>query len=61
MAFFRKLPRGKGQGVVEYAILLALVVILMIGLLANNTSVKSEVSESFGSSVSTLHSSTNQL
>lgn len=51
--FGRLFFREKAQGVVEYAVLLAFVVILLIGLMLNNTgTVKSEVSNTFEKSAS---------
>ena len=48
--------REEGQGVVEYAMLLGFVIILLIGLMLNNTGdVKTEVSKSFAKTASVLH------
>ena len=45
--------RNKGQGVVEYAVLLAFMVILLVGLMLNNTgTVQTEVSNSFNRTAS---------
>ena len=54
MLNFRKFfLRQKGQGVVEYAMLLGFMIILLIGLMLNNTGdVKNEVSKTFSKTAS---------
>lgn len=53
LVFLKNILRDKGQGVVEYAMLLAFMVILLIGLMLNNTgTVKNEVSNTFQRTVS---------
>lgn len=54
MLNFRKFfLRQKGQGVVEYAMLLGFMIILLIGLMINNTgNVKTEVSKTFAKTAS---------
>ena len=48
--------RNKGQGVVEYAMLLAFMVILLVGLMLDNTgTVKIEVSKSFNRTASVFN------
>ena len=52
-AFIRDFFKGKGQGVVEYAVILAFVVIALIGLMLNTSgNVKTEVSTSFAKTAS---------
>ena len=54
MLNFRKFfLRQKGQGVVEYAMLLGFMIILLIGLMINDTgNVKTEVSKTFAKTAS---------
>ena len=57
LVFIKNILRDKGQGVVEYAMLLAFMVILLIGFMFGNTStVKTEVSKSFDKTVSVFSS-----
>lgn len=53
LKFTKFILRDKGQGVVEYAMLLAFMIILLIGLMLNNTGdVKTEVSNTFAKTAS---------
>ena len=56
LKFRRFFRQGKGQGVVEYAMLRAFMVILLIGLMLNNTNtVQTEVSKSFDKTASVFN------
>ena len=50
----RRFFKEKGQGIVEYAVLLAFVVAIAAWLLSGDNSLKEEVSGTFSKTVSTL-------
>ena len=50
----RSIFKEKGQGIVEYAVLLAFVVAIAAWLLGSDNSLKDEVSGTFSKTVSTL-------
>lgn len=54
MLFNRSFLREKAQGTVEYAILVAFVIAVVV-VLFGNPGVRGEISKTFSSTVSTLH------
>ena len=50
----RKVLKEKGQGIVEYAVLLAFVVAVAAYVFSGNSSLKTEISNTFSRTTSTL-------